>query len=90
MSRASQTTIDRAGRIVVPKPVREAAGLVPGMRLRVSFRDGHIEIEPAPRDVRLERRGPVLVAVAVEESEPLTEEAVRASTVALRSEHGDP
>jgi len=89
MSRATQTTIDRAGRIVVPKPVREAAGLVPGMRLRVSFRDGRIEIEPAPRDVRLERRGPVLVAVPVEESEPLTTEAVRATTEAVRAERGD-
>ena len=42
------TTIDQAGRIVVPKSLREQAGLVPGVQIRVEL-DGvgiHIEVEP--------------------------------------------
>ncbi len=42
------TTIDQAGRIVVPKALRERAGLVPGVQIRIEL-DGvgiHIEVEP--------------------------------------------
>lgn len=42
-----RTTIDSAGRIVIPKAIREQAGLVPGVALRVEL-DGtgvHIEAE---------------------------------------------
>src|SRR5437870_6379036 len=58
-----RTTIDRAGRIVIPAELRRQAGLQPGMQIEIDLRDGRIEIEPAPIRVRLERRGPFLVAV---------------------------
>lgn len=58
------TTIDTAGRLVVPKAVREAAGIRPGTPLEVRFRDGRIEIEPSPVEVRIEDEGGVSVAVA--------------------------
>ena len=74
-----KTTIDSAGRIVIPKPVRDAARLVPGMALVVSFRDGKVEIEPEPRSVGLERRGSLLVAVPDEPGEPLGSDAVEAT-----------
>ena len=80
--------MDRAGRIVVPQRVRRAAGLEPGIGLLASFRDGRIELEPLPREVRLEQRGPVWVAVPAEESEPLTAEVVAETTGALRRERG--
>ena len=32
-----ETTIDSAGRIVVPKPLRDALGLTPGTTLDVAF-----------------------------------------------------
>jgi AbrB family looped-hinge helix DNA binding protein len=70
------TTIDRAGRLVVPKEVREQAGLEPGVPLLIRYRDGRIEIEPRAREIRVERRGRVHVAVAVEPGEPLTDEIV--------------
>lgn len=57
------STIDSAGRIVVPKRVREQAKLVPGAPLEIRCRDGVIEIEPAPLEVRLRRRGALTVAV---------------------------
>jgi AbrB family looped-hinge helix DNA binding protein len=38
-----ETSIDSAGRIVVPKIIRQQAGLEPGMPLTVSLREGRIE-----------------------------------------------
>lgn len=67
-SGAMLATIDAAGRIVVPKVLRDALGLKAGMRPEVSERDGTIVIQPAPVAMRLVRRrgGPV-----VEPDEPL-------------------
>lgn len=56
------TTIDSAGRLVIPGPVRKEAALEPGMPLEVRYRDGVVEIEPKPLPVALERRGRLLVA----------------------------
>jgi AbrB family looped-hinge helix DNA binding protein len=41
-----KTTIDSGGRVVIPKPLRERAGLKPGMEVEVRFNDGNIEILP--------------------------------------------
>jgi AbrB family looped-hinge helix DNA binding protein len=57
-----QTTIDAAGRLVIPREVRREAALEPGTPLDVRWRDGIIEIEPLPRPMKLERRGRLLVA----------------------------
>jgi AbrB family looped-hinge helix DNA binding protein len=57
------TTIDAAGRLVIPKEIRREAGLRPGMPVEVRWRSGRIEIEPLPLPVRLVRRGKLLVAV---------------------------
>lgn len=43
-------TIDKAGRLVVPKPIREAMGLRPGAQLTIDYVDGKIEIDYAPVD----------------------------------------
>lgn len=64
-------TIDKAGRLVIPKEIREKAGIKPGMPLEIRVDDGVIEIEPAYTPVRLERRGRFLVAVPLEEGPPL-------------------
>lgn len=58
------TTIDSAGRIVVPKRLREALGFKPGQRLELSAIDGRLEIQHPATPMRLERRGGRLVAVA--------------------------
>lgn len=70
------TTIDKAGRLVIPKSIRDEARLQPGMPLDVTFRDGRVEIEPSQVEIRLERKGRILVAVAPE-APPLTSEQVR-------------
>lgn len=70
-------TIDRAGRVVIPKEIRDAAGIEPGMPLVVTVAEGRIEIAPRRRPVRIVKRGRLQVAMSVEEGEPLTREAVR-------------
>jgi AbrB family looped-hinge helix DNA binding protein len=57
-----RTSIDAAGRMVIPKPIREAAGLRPGEALEVTYRDGRIEIEPPAADVKLVRKGKLVIA----------------------------
>ena len=55
-------TIDHAGRVVIPKAVRESAGLKPGAPLDIVYRDGKVEIEPVRRPARLVRKSGLLVA----------------------------
>lgn len=80
-----ETTIDKAGRLVVPKAVREASRLRAGTRVRFRVRDGRIEIEPVPLEVSLERHGSTLVAVAREPRPALTAAEVDRTTADLRS-----
>lgn len=82
-----KSTIDSAGRLVIPSSVRRQAGLRPGMPLDVRYRDGVIEVEPAPLRVRFERRGHLLVAVPEEETEPLTVDVVEATRELVRRGH---
>ena len=56
------TTMDQAGRLVIPSEIRREAALEPGTPLEVRWRDGIIEIEPQPLPVTLERKGRLLVA----------------------------
>jgi len=62
---------------VVPKAIREAAGLVAGTRLEVRLEGGRVELEPLPIEVKIERREGLVVAVPAEPTEPLTGTAVR-------------
>ena len=84
MKNGIETTIDGAGRLVIPRSVREEAGLKPGMRLRVRVAEGVVEIAPAPRRVRLVRRGSLTVAVAAESGPALSARTVRATREAVR------
>jgi AbrB family looped-hinge helix DNA binding protein len=73
-----RTTIDGAGRVVIPKPLRDRAGLRPGQEVEVIETDGRIEIEPASKEVRLvERDGFLAAEVEDDDGEPLTVEQVR-------------
>jgi len=79
-----RTTIDKAGRIVVPKAMRDELGLNGGTEVEISVVDGHIEIDLIPTPVRLERRNGRLVAVADREMPPLTAEMVREALEKIR------
>lgn len=72
------TMIDKAGRLVVPKAIRDAAQLHPGTQVRFRLSGGRVQIEPEPLHVKLERRGSVIVAVPRRETPPLTASDVAA------------
>ncbi|HEX6420237.1 MAG TPA: AbrB/MazE/SpoVT family DNA-binding domain-containing protein [Acidimicrobiales bacterium] len=72
-----RTAIDSAGRLVIPKPLRDSVGIKPGQPLEISVRGGRIEIEPAPTPMKLVREGSGVVAVPEVELPPLTADVVR-------------
>jgi len=59
---ARQVKVDRCGRIVIPKPVRDALGLRPGSTLTLSTRGEAVLLQPAQDALSLERDGGVWVA----------------------------
>ena len=69
------TTIDNAGRIVIPKALRDQAGLTPGTEIEIQVRNGHLEIEPVAV-MTIEKRGRFFVAVAPPESPTVAPDAV--------------
>ncbi len=72
-----RTTIDAAGRVVVPKALRDAMRLQAGQEIEISYVGGRLEIDVPARDFRVERRGRISVAVSDEPMPPLTAELVR-------------
>lgn len=56
-----RTTIDAAGRVVVPKSLRDALGLVPGATLDISRYGEGLHIVPSGRTARLVEEAGVLV-----------------------------
>jgi AbrB family looped-hinge helix DNA binding protein len=72
-----KSTIDSAGRIVVPKPLRQALGWKAGQPLELQAGDGRLEVEAVPTPVRLAKRGKGVVAVPDDDLPPLTAEQVR-------------
>jgi AbrB family looped-hinge helix DNA binding protein len=74
---AMKATIDAAGRIVIPKALRQALGLKPGQPLEIRAGDGRLEIEIASTPMRLQKRGRGIVAVPDTDLPALTAEHVR-------------
>lgn len=70
-------TIDKAGRLVVPKPIRDEAGIRPGDRLGIRVQDGRIMIEPGIAKYRTVVRHGIHVAEATEPIEPMSNEELR-------------
>ena len=57
-----RTTIDKAGRLVIPAPFRERAGLEPGTVIEISLDDTGVRLERVADGPRLVRVGKRLVA----------------------------
>lgn len=72
-----RTTIDSAGRLVIPHTIRGAAGLGPGTVVDVEVRDGVVSIEPAAAEVRIVKRGKLRIAVLQGQPAALSEDDVR-------------
>ena len=83
------TTIDQAGRLVLPKAARERAGVVPGMPLEIRVVDGRIEIEPAASRVTVQKKGGVWIAAPVEDLPVLRQQDVERTIDQLRAPEAD-
>jgi len=57
-----RTTIDKAGRVVIPAAIRERAGLTPGAELEISEDELGVRLERVTAGPRLVRVGKRLVA----------------------------
>lgn len=74
---AMRVSIDAAGRLVVPKPLRDALGIEPGAPLEISVRDGRLEIEPDPTPMRVVQGPNGVILEADRALPPLTADDVR-------------
>lgn len=74
-----KTAIDGAGRVIVPKALRDELGLSPGRELEIRARDGVLVIEPVPTPVTLVKRGKRVVAKPKAALPALTQDDVRAA-----------
>jgi AbrB family looped-hinge helix DNA binding protein len=57
-----EAVIDQAGRIVLPKAIRDALGLLPGTKVDISPYGAGVQVVPAGRTARLIEEGGVLVS----------------------------
>ena len=57
-----RTTIDKAGRVVIPAQIRERAGFAPGAELEITDDDLGVRIERVAQGPRMVRVGRRLVA----------------------------
>ncbi len=72
-----KTTIDAAGRIVVPKALRDALALTAGQDLEIGLADGRITIDVPATEMSLVDRGDGPVAITDREMPSLTAALVR-------------
>src|SRR5438105_14476109 len=77
MVTAMKTTIDRAGRLVLPKPIRDELGLTAGQEIDIRVERGQAIIEPTVPTWHVERRGRLTVLVPDGPVAPLTDAEVR-------------
>lgn len=72
-----KSTIDAAGRLVIPKAIRDRLELTGGQWVEIRERDGTIEIEPAATPMTIVEGAEGPVAVPDEVLPPLTDDTVR-------------
>jgi AbrB family looped-hinge helix DNA binding protein len=57
----SEVHIDKFGRVVIPKPLREQLGLIPGTALSIEAAEDHLILAPKRERPMVERREGVVV-----------------------------
>jgi len=81
----SKSTIDSAGRVVLPKPIRDALKLAPGDELEIESSGDEVTIRPA-KSVGLQKESGVWVLRA---GEPLSQSVVDDTQRRVRGERED-
>lgn len=79
-----RTTIDRAGRLVVPKPIRDHLRLLGGGPVDVEEHDGTIEVRPVSVEVAIIQTPQGPVASSLSPLPPLTDAMVRDTLERIR------
>jgi len=82
-----RTTIDHAGRVVIPKALRERAGLKPGTEIEIRLNEGVVEIAAPPPKGYLVRKGSVLVW-HVPGAPKVSQEEINRTIEEIRNERG--
>lgn len=59
--KATTVPIDKAGRVIIPKWVREGINLRAGDELKISLEGQRIQLEPTVEDAGLVRKGHALI-----------------------------
>jgi AbrB family looped-hinge helix DNA binding protein len=62
-----EATLDSVGRIVIPKPLRDALGLRTGSKVDISFYGAGLQVVPGGRTARLVEEDGMLVATGTTE-----------------------
>jgi AbrB family looped-hinge helix DNA binding protein len=78
--------IDRAGRVVLPKPIRERLQLEPGESLEIESFDDHIVLRPVRLNATMRKELGVLV---FDTGEPISASDVRQTIQEVRNERSD-
>jgi AbrB family looped-hinge helix DNA binding protein len=72
-----RATIDNAGRVVIPKSLREAIGLGDGGEVDIQLTDGVLIVTPPTVGKRIVNRNGRVTIVPDEEVPPLSDDVVR-------------
>lgn len=83
-----KTSIDKAGRVIIPKTLRLKAELKPGTELDVRYENGRIVLEPSEGRIRIVKRGRFYVAVSDDTLPRMTTEDVEELRAAVSRERG--
>lgn len=76
--------IDSAGRVVIPKPLRDELGIDGPGELELTARDGHLELDVPDVPAHVEVRNGFAIIVPEQPMKPLTVEDVRATLERVR------
>jgi AbrB family looped-hinge helix DNA binding protein len=79
-----RTTMDAAGRVVIPKSLREAIGLGDGGEIEIQLVDGALLVAPPTVRKRIEERDGRATIVPEQDLPPLADQVVRDVLDAVR------